>query len=135
MNKNTGLWTPGPDLPSGLYATILVPISQYEVLIIGGKRNIGTEVKSVWHYNDLTQTYEARNDAPRNRFGKKCAKIYLMMKGKEVVMCLSYPGAYEAEIYDIEMDQWIDTSQFKTPVHVLYGLMVVRGNRYCSYIF
>ena len=59
----------------------------------------------------------------------------MTFKAKKAVLCIGYDGSsgnhgIEAEVYDIENDQWEITTQFDFPRIMGYGFGFVRGNRF-----
>ena len=128
----SGEFETGPNLPEiGSHQT-LAPISETEVLIVGGAKSTDYHPRT-YLYNDLDQSFTRKADANYHKVGSTCAKLFISRYGKEVVLCIgneSGQTSKQAEVYDLELDQWKLASQFNFPQQMGDGFYFSTGNRY-----
>ena len=135
FNKKTNQFESGPNIPDPGYAIALVQLSKYEVLLIGGITHGWSFHSRTWLFNDLHQNYTRMADANVQKAGSSCAKIFISMFGKEVVLCFGNEGSHGmehgvvAEVFDIESNQWKFAPNFYFPHAMAVGSYFSRGNR------
>ncbi len=67
-----------------------------------------------------------------NKVGSTCAKLFISKYGKEVVLCIGSEGkphSEQAEVLDLELNQWKIASDFNFPQAMPNGFYITRGNR------